>query len=81
MALIRSEFTLVDHLADVQVPLLLVNSLDDRAIPASEAARIEDASTAEIEVVLFPGRAHGGPPALAQPLEADWLAERLVASV
>jgi hypothetical protein len=78
--LIRREFTLVDHLSGVQAPMLLVNSLDDRAIPASEVPLIEHGASCEVEVVLFPGRAHGGPPALAQPLEADWLADRLRAS-
>lgn len=79
-ALIRSEFTLADHLAHVQVPMLLVNSLDDRAIPASEARRIEELAKTDVEVVLYPGRAHGGPPALAQPLEADWLSDVLGAA-
>jgi dienelactone hydrolase len=77
MQLIRSEFKLADHLPEVQVPMLLVNSLDDRAIPPSEARLIEEHAKTEVEVVLYSGRAHGGPPALAQPLEADWLAERL----
>jgi 2,6-dihydroxypseudooxynicotine hydrolase len=78
--LIRSEFTLVDHIVAVEAQMLIVNSQDDRAIPVSEAALLEERAACEVDVVVFPGRAHGGPPALAQPLEADWLAERLRAS-
>jgi 2,6-dihydroxypseudooxynicotine hydrolase len=79
LELVARELTLSGHLAAVRAPILTVNSLDDRAIPASEADRIKQSARTPVEVVLFPGRAHGGPPALALPLEADWLADRLSA--
>ena len=80
LALIKSELVLGDALARVKAPLLVVNSLDDRAIPAREAELIRDGASAEVEIVLYPGRAHGGPASLSHPLEADWLAEKLGAS-
>jgi 2,6-dihydroxypseudooxynicotine hydrolase len=78
--LVKRELVLGEHLARVEAPMLVVNSLDDRAIPASEAKLIKRGAKADVEVVLFPGRAHGGPPALALPLEADWLADKLGAA-
>ena len=76
--LIKRELVLGEDLAEVRARMLIVNSADDRAIPASEGEKIkEGAINSEVELVLFPGRAHGGPTALAIPLEADWLAETL----
>ena len=78
--LIKRELVLGEHLAEVEARMLVVNSADDRAIPASEGEKIKEGATnSEVELVLFPGRAHGGPAALAIPLEADWLAEQLAA--
>jgi 2,6-dihydroxypseudooxynicotine hydrolase len=77
VALVKQELTLDGVLGDVRAPILVVNALDDRAIPVSEAQRITDNASAEVEVILFPGRAHGGPPSIAHSLEADWLAARL----
>jgi 2,6-dihydroxypseudooxynicotine hydrolase len=78
LALVKRELTLDGVLPSVRAPILVVNSLDDRAIPASEAQLIEQHAGSRVEIVLFPGRAHGGPSAIAHALEADWLAERLV---
>jgi dienelactone hydrolase len=76
--LINQEMTLEGVLPDVRAPILVVNSLDDRAIPASEAGLIEQHATSQTDVVLFPGRAHGGPSAIAHAIEGDWLADRLL---
>jgi dienelactone hydrolase len=79
--LVKRELVLGEHLAEVEAAMLVVNSADDRAIPASEGEKIkEGAINSEVELVLYPGRAHGGPAALAIPLEADWLAEKLGAA-
>jgi 2,6-dihydroxypseudooxynicotine hydrolase len=75
--LIKHELTLSGVLEEVRAPMLVVNTLDDRAIPVSEVELIKEHAVAEVEAMLFPGRAHGGPPALAHSLEADWLAQRL----
>jgi 2,6-dihydroxypseudooxynicotine hydrolase len=78
LELVKRELVLGEHLAEVEAPMLVVNSADDRAIPASEGEKLkEGAINAAVELVVFPGRAHGGPAAQAIPLEADWLAERL----
>jgi dienelactone hydrolase len=75
--LIKQELTLRGVLEEVRAPILVVNALDDRAIPASEVELIKQHAVADVEAILFPGRAHGGPPALAHSLEADWLAKQL----
>jgi dienelactone hydrolase len=75
--LVKRELVLGEHLAEVQVPMLVVNSADDRAIPVSEGEKLKQGATnAQVELVVFPGRGHGGPPAQAIPLEADWLADQ-----
>jgi 2,6-dihydroxypseudooxynicotine hydrolase len=78
--LVKQELVLGEYLAEVRAPMLVVNSADDRAIPASEGEKLKQGAKTEVELVVFPGRAHGGPAALAIPLEADWLAERLTAA-
>jgi 2,6-dihydroxypseudooxynicotine hydrolase len=75
--LIESELSLRSDLSNVVAPILVVNSQDDRAIPASEAELIRAGAQTTVDVVIFPGRAHGGPASLSHPLEADWLADRL----
>jgi 2,6-dihydroxypseudooxynicotine hydrolase len=75
--LVKRELTLEGVLPDVRAPMLIVNAVDDYAIPVTEAERIKDNATADVEVVIFQGRAHGGPSAVAHALEGDWLAERL----
>jgi 2,6-dihydroxypseudooxynicotine hydrolase len=78
--LVGRELVLGEHLAEVQAPMLVVNAADDRAIPASEGEKIKQgAIRTRVELVVFAGRAHGGPAALSIPLEADWLAEELAA--
>jgi 2,6-dihydroxypseudooxynicotine hydrolase len=80
LELVKQELVLGEHLAEVRASMLVVNSADDRAIPASEGEKIKQGANTDVELVVFPGRAHGGPAALAIPLEADWLAERLAAA-
>lgn len=75
--LVKQELTLEGVLPDVQAPVLVVNTLDDRAIPVSEVELIKENASVDVEAILFPGRGHGGPPAIAHSLEADWLAAKL----
>jgi 2,6-dihydroxypseudooxynicotine hydrolase len=77
LELIARELTLEGILERVRVPILVVNARDDRAIPVSEVDKIKANARTEVEVVIYPGRAHGGPPSLSHPVEADWLAARL----
>lgn len=44
-------------LPDLRAPLLIVNAVDDHAIPVTEAEQIKDKATADVEVVMFRGRA------------------------
>jgi 2,6-dihydroxypseudooxynicotine hydrolase len=78
VALVKAELTLETVLPDVRAPILAVNSLDDRAIPATEAELLRERAATQVDVMLFPGRAHGGPSAITHSLEGDWLAEKLV---
>lgn len=48
-------------LPDLRAPLLIVNAVDDHAIPVTEAEQIKDKATADVEVVMFRGRAQAGP--------------------
>ena len=75
--LVKRELTLEGVLPGVRAPMLVVNTLDDRAIPVTEVELIKEHASADVEVILFPGRGHGGPPAIAHSLEADWLAAKL----
>jgi 2,6-dihydroxypseudooxynicotine hydrolase len=75
--LIKQELTLRGVLEEVRTPMLVVNTLADRAIPVSEVELIKQHAVTDVETILFPGRSHGGPPALAHSLEADWLAQKL----
>jgi hypothetical protein len=75
--LVKRELTLEGVLPGVRAPVLVVNTLDDRAIPVSEVELIQEHASVDVETILFPGRGHGGPPAIAHSLEADWLAAKL----
>jgi pimeloyl-ACP methyl ester carboxylesterase len=61
---VKRGLVLGEHLAEEQVPMLVVNSAHDRVLPASEGEKLKQgACNAQVELVVFPGRAHGGPSA------------------
>jgi alpha-beta hydrolase superfamily lysophospholipase len=71
------ELTL-EHVAnDVDFPILSVCSADDETMPTTESAILKERVKGPVEVVIFPGKGHGGPSRLSLPLEADWMRDRL----
>jgi len=76
--LLRQELTLESVVDQVDFPILSVCSAEDETMPASESAILSDRVKGPVEVVVFPGKGHGGPPRLSLPLEADWLRDRLL---
>ncbi len=74
--LVASEMTVEGLIEDVRCPVLTVNGTEEM-IPASEPQLIKEHARTEVRTAFFPGRIHGGPPALAHSFEADWLREKL----
>jgi 2,6-dihydroxypseudooxynicotine hydrolase len=75
--LVREELTL-KHVADrIDIPILAVCSADDETMPATESMILKEAVKGPVEVVVFPGKGHGGPSRLSLPLEADWMRDQL----
>lgn len=71
--LVHEQLTL-ERVADrVDVPILSVCSAEDETMPASESELLRRCVKGPVEVVVFPGKGHGGPSRLSLPLEADWL--------
>jgi dienelactone hydrolase len=77
--LVKEQFTLEPVADRVDCPILSVCSADDETMPASESEILRRRVKAPVDVVIFPGKGHGGPSRLSLPLEADWLRDKLAA--
>jgi 2,6-dihydroxypseudooxynicotine hydrolase len=75
--LVLQELTLEPIADRIDFPILSVCSANDETMPASESERLRERVKGPVEVVVFPGKGHGGPSRLSLPLEADWLREKL----
>ncbi len=69
--------TLEDCVDKISCPVLLMNATGDSSFPASEAEILREKIRGPVEVMYFERRGHGGPPSLAWPMAADWIADRL----
>ena len=76
--LVKEQLTLEDVADRIDCPILSVCSAEDETMPASESELLRQRVKAPVEVVIFPGKGHGGPSRLSLPLEADWLRDRLI---
>jgi 2,6-dihydroxypseudooxynicotine hydrolase len=75
--LVHEQLTL-EHVAEhVDFPILSVCSADDETMPTTESTILKERVKGPVEIVVFPGKGHGGPSRLSLPLEADWMRERL----
>lgn len=77
IALVKQQLTLASVADQVTCPILTVCSADDETMPASESEILRDRVPAPVDVVIFPGKGHGGPSRLSLPLETDWLRDKL----
>jgi 2,6-dihydroxypseudooxynicotine hydrolase len=77
--LVREELTLARVADQVDFPILSVCSADDETMPTTESEQLRRRVKGPVEVVIFPGKGHGGPSRLSLPLEADWLRDKLCA--
>jgi dienelactone hydrolase len=75
--LVREQLTLEDVADRIDFPILSVCSADDETMPTTQSALLKDRVRGPVEVVVFPGKGHGGPSRLSLPMEADWLSDRL----
>jgi 2,6-dihydroxypseudooxynicotine hydrolase len=75
--LVHQELTLEDVVDKIDFPILTVCSANDETMPASESELLRDRVKGPVEVVVFPGKGHGGPSRLSLPLEADWMMDAL----
>jgi 2,6-dihydroxypseudooxynicotine hydrolase len=75
--LVHQQLTLEDVAEQVDFPILSVCSADDETMPTTESTILKDRVRGPVEIVVFPGKGHGGPSRLSLPLEADWMGERL----
>jgi len=75
--LMREQLTLADVADRIELPILSVCSADDETMPTTESALLKKHIKGPVEVVIFPGKGHGGPSRLSLPLEADWMRDRL----
>lgn len=75
--LVARELSLKDVLKDVRGPVLCVNGADEWMSLPTQTGALRAAATFPLEIVTFPGTAHGGIATLAYPLEADWMREKL----
>ena len=76
--LVKEQLTLEDVADRIDCPIMTVCSADDETMPTSESELLRRRVKAPVEVVIFPGKGHGGPSRLSLPLEADWLRDRLL---
>jgi 2,6-dihydroxypseudooxynicotine hydrolase len=76
--LVCEQLTLEDVEEEVDFPILSVCSANDETMPTSESELLRQRVKGPVEVVIFPGKGHGGPSRLSLPLEADWLRDRLL---
>jgi dienelactone hydrolase len=75
--LCREELTL-EHVADqIDCSILTVCSADDETMPTTESTILKERVKGPVEIVMFPGKGHGGPSRLSLPLEADWMRDQL----
>lgn len=75
--LVMEQLTLEPVADRVDCPILSVCSAHDETMPASESEILRQRVKAPVEVVVFPGKGHGGPSRLSLPLEADWMRDKL----
>lgn len=75
--IVTEELSLMDVLDDVHVPVLCVNGKDEWMSFPTQVVELQKRAKFPIEVVYYPGTAHGGIAVLAYPLEADWMREKL----
>jgi 2,6-dihydroxypseudooxynicotine hydrolase len=75
--LVHQELTLEDVVDKIDFPILTVCSANDETMPASESELLRERVKGPVEVVIFPGKGHGGPSRLSLPLEADWMMDEL----
>jgi 2,6-dihydroxypseudooxynicotine hydrolase len=71
------ELTLEDVADRVDFPILSVCSADDDTMPTTESTILKERVKGPVEIVVFPGKGHGGPSRLSLPMEADWMRDRL----
>ena len=74
--LVKEQLTLEPVADRVDCPILSVCSADDETMPASESELLRQKVRGPVDVVVFPGKGHGGPSRLSLPLEADWLRDK-----
>lgn len=75
--LVHEQLTLEDVADLVDFPILSICSADDETMPTTESAILKQRAKGPVEVVIFPGKGHGGPSRLSLPLEADWMRSQL----
>jgi 2,6-dihydroxypseudooxynicotine hydrolase len=75
--LVHQQLTLEDVAEHVDFPILSVCSADDETMPTTESTILKERVKGPVEIVVFPGKGHGGPSRLSLPMEADWMRERL----
>jgi 2,6-dihydroxypseudooxynicotine hydrolase len=75
--LLREQLTLEDVADRIDCPVLSVCSADDTTMPTSQSTLLKEHLKGPVEVVVFPGKGHGGPSRLSLPLEADWMRDQL----
>ena len=75
--LVHEQLTLEPFAHQIDFPILTVGSADDETMPTSESELLRQRVKGPVEVVIFPGKGHGGPSRLSLPLEADWLRDKL----
>ena len=76
---IAGTLTLEHHADQLRAPLLIVFGRQDRLIPWQQAARLEQAVTAPVEMLMLENGNHGCANVAPwhRPYTADWLARRL----
>ena len=75
--LVREELTLEDVADRIDFPILSVCSADDETMPTTQSALLKERVKGPVEIVVFPGKGHGGPSRISLPLEADWMSKQL----
>jgi dienelactone hydrolase len=76
--LVCEQLTL-EHVAEqIDFPILTVCSAQDETMPVSESELLRQRAKSQVEIVIFPGKGHGGPSCLSLPMEADWLRTQLL---
>jgi 2,6-dihydroxypseudooxynicotine hydrolase len=75
--LVREQLTLEDVADRIDFPILTVCSADDETMPTAQSTILKERVKGPVEVVVFPGKGHGGPSRISLPLEADWMSDQL----